>query len=191
MGNKNSSDHIISPNTLDGYQRWDFKFSGLVDLEDVTITDIDSSSRSYIDAVIAEGFTTSNPGNIGTGIAPSYTNLGSRLTTSSVNLPGGGSIDSVTDDVVGNGGYQGNPTSAVTNHADVTFAEPVDSFSLYLFNNEVNSSTGEHGVGIGGEGFQITVNEVPFEFSPSLGLLLSGASLFGVNYLRKKKVLSQ
>lgn len=30
---------------------------------------------------------------------------------------------------------------------------------------------------------------VPFEFSPSLGLLLSGGSLLGINYLKKKKQL--
>lgn len=33
--------------------------------------------------------------------------------------------------------------------------------------------------------------KVPLEFSPSLGLLLSGASLFGVNYFRNKRALSR
>lgn len=102
-------------------------------------------------------------------------------------MPGGDSIDFVIDDVVGNGGYQGNNTDSVPNQANVTFAEPVSSFSLYLFNNEVNSSTGEHGIGIGGENLQIVVNEVPFEFSPSLGLLLSGVGLLGIKHLHKQK----
>ena len=48
-------------------------------------------------------------------------------------------------------------------------------------------SSSQHGVGIGTEAFELSVEAVPFEFSPSLGLLLSGSGLFGFNYCRKRK----
>ncbi len=186
MGNKNSSDDIASNNTLNGYQRWDFQFSEPVNLDDVTITDLDSSSSSYIDAVAAEGFTSFTPGDIGTGIAPSFTNIGSELGTSIINLSGGGNLDFVADDI--SNGYQGTQTNDVNHQAALTFAEPVDSFSVYLFNNLENvSSSGEHGVGIGTEDFQISVNQVPFEFSPGLGLLLSGGGLLGMRFLKQRR----
>ncbi|WP_439655359.1 PFE-CTERM domain-containing protein [Waterburya agarophytonicola] len=52
-------------------------------------------------------------------------------------------------------------------------------------------------VGSGGFGafafseFKGTQVQVPFEFSPTLGLLLSGVGFWGINYLKRKRIFDK
>ena len=84
-----------------------------------------------------------------------------------------------------------NPANLPVNRAYYDFGstQEVQSVALYYFNGvpTANSTgTSGHAVTFGGS---FDVQPVPFEFSPSLGLLLSGGSLLSLNFLKKSRKL--
>lgn len=67
----------------------------------------------------------------------------------------------------------------------IAFNQNVQSFSVYLFNIDATRASSEHGVAVAPFTSEFTVTEVPFEFSPTLGLVLS-SGMFGLVKLRSK-----
>jgi hypothetical protein len=126
---------------LTHYQRLDFSFSSAVNLSNFTIGDIDTAEvdKSFVDAVGAEGFVGS-PGTAGTGLAAlfSYAN-NTRLTTETVQTADG-SINFAVRDVAQHG--LDNSLSATQDEAYLSFASPIDSFSLYFFNDSFLKAPG-------------------------------------------------
>lgn len=192
----------LSGGTLENYQLLTFEFSEPIIIDSTTrffIDDIDdrrtnrTTSDIYIDSLAVEGFTTSVVGTPGTGLDPNFgfsdgvDNNGnfeaSNLKQGIIDFNNGNDINYVYDAV--NSTY--NPANGLQSRAYYDFGStPVQSVALYYFNG-VNSttSTGGHGITVGGS---FTVQEVPFEFSPGLGLLLSGVSVLGIKTLKRRKI---
>lgn len=187
FNNNNSSDDE-NLDSLTNYQRIDFIFDRPVDFTDFVLADIDTSSsniNNFTDAIAVEGFASNTPGTVGTGIIPNYDIVENELFEK--DLDGLKYVSRNTVDNVS--------SSDLAGQAGISFTQGVESASVYFFNDirenggvSTNPSEG-HSINISNS--VIEIQQVPFEFSSSLGLLLSGASLFGVNYLRRKKVLSQ
>ena len=130
----------------------------------------------------------------GTGINPNFTfESGTELAESTINFGNGNDISYVYDSL----DSTNNPANQSQSRAYYDFgSQGIQSVGLYFFNGVDSTANGITGSDPRGHaavfGGSFSVEEaVPFEFSPSLGLLLSGASLLGVKYFRKKKVLSQ
>ena len=191
----------LSGGTLNNYQLWTFEFSEPIIIDSDTkffIDDIDDSrtnrnaSNIYIDALAVEAFTTSTVGTLGTGIDPTFsfdnTNGNTELKTAAINFANNHDISYVYDSV----NSPTNPANELPNRAYYDFGTtPVQSVALYFFNGVTTSDTGGHAVTVGGT---FTVEEVPFEFSPSMGLLLSllsGECLLAIEYFRRIKALSK
>ena len=187
---------VLSGGTLANYQLLTLQFSEPIIIDSNTkffIDDIDDNSstgasESYIDAVGIEAFNSPNVGTLGTGIDPnfSFENI-TDLTTDSINFAANGNDVSYVYDQIDNNANLANVSKSRA-YYDFGSTEEVQSVALYYFNGlPTSDSTGVngHAITIGGS---FSVEEaVPFEFSPSLGLLLSGASLLGIKYLRKRK----
>ncbi len=59
-------------NSLVNFNRVDFSFSSGVNLDSFTLTDVDRTNNRWSDVFVGEGFTTSTPGAVGTGISADY-----------------------------------------------------------------------------------------------------------------------
>ena len=186
------NDRTLSGGTLENYQYLTFQFSNPINISSSTkffIDDIDDDDQSgtndkYLEAIAVEGFTTFIPGTPGTGIDPTFSyESGTELDESTIAFANGNSINYVYDSV----DSFVNPANQPPNRAYYEFgSQGIQSVGLYFFTGSNSSDTRGHASVFGGS---FSVEEaVPFEFSPSLGLLLSGASLFGVDYCRKRKV---
>ena len=183
LGNLNGGDDENS-GSLTNYQRVDFIFDTPVDLTDFKFADIDTDDRAlgndrFVDAVAAEGFNGS-PGVTGSGLSPIYDLTSSELVSETI-----GGINYVSRDIdtYNKGNVQSNDPKG---HAGISFNQGIDVASIYFFNdlNPTDFPNDNHSINLRNASISVQ-KAIPFEFSPSLGLLLSGASLFGVNYFRK------
>lgn len=187
LGNNNQSDDGNS-SSLTNYQRVDFTFDIPVNFTAFKFGDIDTdeetnpSNSKFVDALGVEGFTTS-AGTIGTGLPPVYDLADSELADSTI-----GGVSYISRDIA-TYGKDNVGSEDVQGQARISFNQGVQVASVYFFNDLNSAQSGDHSINL----FNATldVQEVPFEFSPSLGLLISLSSLFGINYLRKKRDISQ
>lgn len=202
----------LSGGILQNYQLLTFEFSEPIIIDSSNpffIDDIDDRRTNrnpfeeiYIDAVAVEGFTNSSIGERGTGLNPNFNfangvdNNGnsedSNLKIGSIDFDNDpnneNNVNYVYDGV--NSSY--NPKNRLQSRAYYDFgATPVQSVALYFFNgiDYVNPSNDPadlsgHAVTFGGT---FSVREVPFEFSPGLGLLLSGIGLLRIRHLKREK----
>ncbi len=168
--------------SLKDYQRIDFIFNTPVALSNFTLADIDTSSSSitnFNDAIAVEGFGSSTPGALGTGLKANYNIVQNELYQKNI-----GNLAYVSRNTVSN-----VDSIDPKGQAGISFNQGVKSASVYLFNDVASSDKpdGSHSVNIFNSAIQ--VEPVPFEFSPTLGLLLSGGSLLGLNFLKKSRKL--
>ena len=187
---------VLSNGALANYQLLTFNFSQPIIIDSNTrffIDDIDDNSttganEAYIDALGIEAFTSPNVGTPGTGINPNFSfENNTELTTGSIDFANGNDVNYVYDEIDSNV----NPANIPVNRAYYNFGstQEVQSVALYYFNGvPTSNSTGTngHAVTFGGS---FDVQPVPFEFSPSLGLLMSGGILLGMKHLKRKKTL--
>lgn len=196
----NETDNIreLVDGTLANYQLLTFSFSEPIVIDSDTrffIDDIDDGSNTgaetYIDALAVEAFTTPNVGTPGTGIDPNFSfETGTELTTGTIDFANSNDVSYVYDFV----NSSVNPKNQLQSRAYYDFGtQEVQSIALYYFNGVPNSSTTSgtsgHAVVFGGSfDVQPAATAVPFEFSPDLGFLLSGSSLLGIKYLKRRKL---
>ena len=195
----------LSGGTLQNYQLLTFEFSEPIVIDSGNqffIDDIDdrrtnrASSDIYIDSVAVEGFATSSVGTPGAGIDPNFSfedgtdNDGnyeaSNLKIGSIDFANGNDVNYVYDSI--NSTY--NPANKLQSRAYYDFGlTPVQSVALYYFNGLNTTVEDAHAITVGGS---FTVEDaataVPFEFSPGLGLLVSGGGLLGIKRLRRGKL---
>ncbi|VEP13943.1 hypothetical protein H1P_230007 [Hyella patelloides LEGE 07179] len=195
---------VLSGGTLANYQVLTFSFSTPIIIDSTTrffIDDIDDdeatgASETYIDSVTIEAFSSSTVGTPGTGIDPNFsfetsTNLARDTIEFDDGTGNGQTINYVYDQIDTNR----NNANIAENRAYYDFGatEEVQSIALYFFNGLPTSSatndTSGHAVVFGGSfDVQPATTSVPFEFSPGLGLLLSGGGLLGIKHLKSRKL---
>lgn len=201
--NQTGSTRELIGGTLANYQRLTFSFSQPIIVDSNTrffIDDIDdgsttgASNESYIDSIAVEAFATLDVGTAGTGINPIFDfENGTELTTGTIDFANGNDISYIYDSE----DSSSNPPNESQSRAYYNFGstEEVQSIALYYFNGiptSISSTTGTsgHAIVFGGS-FDIqpaSSASVPFEFSPGLGFLLSGSSLLGIKYLKRRKL---
>jgi hypothetical protein len=140
LSNKSKRD-IYSGGNLNSYQRLDFSFSSAVNLSNFVLGDIDAAAvdKSFVDAVGAEGFS-GGPGAAGTGLAALFSYAeNTRLKTETVQTADG-SLNFAVRDVAKYG--LANSLSASQDEAYLAFDGPIDSFSLYFFNDTFRKAGG-------------------------------------------------
>lgn len=165
--------------TLTNYQRLDFIFSEVVNLTDVRLADIDitsSGTPGFRDAVGAEGFASNVPGAIGSGLDPAFTFFDASASDPTRLIEA--SIGNVEYAVFDNNTFaQDNLASAdVRGQAGVAFGQPVQSFSLYFFNDLNPGGSGNHAVNFANA--VVEFEPVPFDLSASgwtTGVVAAGA----------------
>lgn len=189
LNNINGSDDQ-NVSSLDNYQRINLTFNKPVILETFTFADIDtggSNSTGFVDALGAEGFT-NGIGSIGTGIDPNFDIVANELfekNLSGVNFVSRNSTRNVQPE---------DPDPEVA-EVGISFDEGVTTVSLYFFNDIDNTAktttnaAGDHSINLLNS--TISVQEVPFEFSPTLGLVLSGTVFLGLKIRQGRKAKSQ
>ena len=186
--------------TLANYQLLTFSFSEPIVIDSNTrffIDDVDDDSRTgsnetYIDALGIEAFTSSSVGEAGTGIDPNFSfETTTELTTGTIDFSNGNDINYVYDFTDNSSNLANEPQNRV--YYDFGSTEEVQSIALYFFNglpaSAATNNTSGHAVVFGGSfDVQPAATAVPFEFSPGLGLLLSGGSLLAIKHLKRRKL---
>lgn len=187
--------------TLANYQLLTFSFSEPIIIDSDTrffIDDVDDDSRTrsnetYIDALGIEAFTSSNVSTPGTGIDPNFSfETTTELTTGTIDFANDNDINYVYDFIDTDDNLANVPQNRV--YYDFGSTEEVQSIALYFFNglptSAATNNTSGHAVVFGGS-FDVqpaSATAVPFEFSPGLGLLLSGGGLIGIKRLKRSKL---
>ena len=183
FSNNNQSDDNNS-SSLTSYQRIDFEFDKLVDFTSFTVADVDTDDETqpvdflFVDAIGAEGFLSTTGNTIGTGIDPNFDVSNSELIVEDI-----GGIDYVNRDI-STYGRKNVASSSALGQAGISFNQGVRVASLYYFNDMDNAVSGNHSINLAGATIQ--GQEVPFEFSPTLGLLLAGGGLLGIRQMKKR-----
>lgn len=157
---------------IENYARMDFSFEQGVSLDSFVLTDVDRANFSWYDVIVAEGFTTSAPGPVGSGIEPNYSfESPTNLTTADIfGLQGAMPVPS-------SGNVPNTPDSDVT----FNFSQGVRSFSIYYMNqNSRDDLARTQTIGIRGNEFTISSQSVVPESGSLLLVLVGVCGLFAM-----------
>ncbi len=156
----------LNGGSLTNYARFDFSFSGDINLDSYTLTDVDRQDGQWYDVIAVEAFSTTVPGGAGSGFSPDYsfetnTNLG-QATLFGL-------------DAVGPLATTGNVQNTPENDVTFSFDQSIRSFSIYYWNFVAgDSGATTQTIGTRGNAFTVSAPE------PSSAILMCALGGFGL-----------